>query len=112
MKHIVFCLLVLLLLSGIVFSQSRNARVKSAVGTVFSTNGGNGSGEVCLKIKGKVQCFEWAKSVTKFYGFNNLPQKDWERTWDKGTQWRITYSNNKTTGESFLETVTLIRLNR
>lgn len=77
------------------FSQTR----KSAVGTLVSSEGGNHIGTVCLNIKGKTLCFEWASppstnttkypSTTKFRGF----QKG--KPWKMGAEWRITYYYDK-----------------
>lgn len=93
MKYLVWCFLALFL-----FTVNSSAQVKSAVGTLVSSNGGSGSGTVCLKIGRKTQCFEWAVSSTKFSGFDypegNLVKlrKLNKDAWEEGAQWRITYS--------------------
>lgn len=110
MKYTIVCLAILLFLSGETFALQRGSgQIKSAVGSVVSSDGGNAAGEVCLNIGGKKQCFEWTKAGTKFSGFENLPTELWERSWSKGALWRITYTVNKRTGAMFLKSATFTR---
>lgn len=60
----------------------------TAVGTLVSNESGTEMGDVCLKIAGKEQCFEWYSKVTK-WSPNFRTNGD---AWEIGAEWRITYA--------------------
>lgn len=106
MKGLASCFVFVLLFVGVANAQLSNnydevkasvTKVKparySGIASVLAVNGGNRSGEVCLKVRISTVCLEWSATSTKFSGFQYAPQR--VNTWGKGAKWQITYKIDK-----------------
>lgn len=97
MKKVVISLTFILLMSGYGVTQSSKSQIKSAVGVLVSSEGGNRQGIVCLMINVKTQCFEWGSTnMTKFRGFQN------GKAWEIGAEWHITYTYDRKDNMTYL----------
>ena len=107
MKKILSFFFLFTLFATSIFAQ---VNLKTTIGTLVSSEGGNHIGTVCLKIQEKTSCFEWASppstnttkysGVTKFQGFQN------GKGWETGAEWRITYYYDKSGDKLVLSSTT------